>query len=92
MKPDIRVPSSEQTITPGIYKHYKGHYYEVFGVSCHSETLEQMVVYRALYEIEGRGIMSMWCRPLNMFLEEVTVEGEQVQRFTRVGDRSPPWF
>ncbi|MBI5817194.1 MAG: DUF1653 domain-containing protein [Candidatus Yonathbacteria bacterium] len=50
----------------GIYEHYKGKQYEVIGVTQHSETLEEMVVYRALYGAKG-----LWVRQLKMFMEEV---------------------
>ncbi len=66
-------------ITPGIYRHYKGNEYQVFGLAIHSETLEQLVMYRALY-----GDFGMWVRPLVMFSESVTVNGEEIQRFTLV--------
>ena len=54
------------TVKLGKYRHFKGMEYEVVGVARHSETLEEMVVYRALY---GEG--SLWVRPLSMFLEKV---------------------
>ena len=60
----------------GKYRHYKGNFYEVIGVARHSETLEEMVVYRALY---GEG--GLWVRPLAMFLETVTVDGREIPRF-----------
>ena len=64
----------------GKYKHYKGHEYEVIGVAKHSETLEDMVIYRALYGDKGT-----WARPLKMFSEEVVVDGKKVPRFERIG-------
>ena len=60
----------------GKYEHYKGKQYEVIGVAKHSETLEELVVYRALY-----GEHSLWVRPLNMFLETVEIEGKKIPRF-----------
>jgi hypothetical protein len=65
----------------GRYRHYKGNEYEVLGVAKHSETLEPLVVYKALY---GEG--GLWVRPLTMFLEEVNVSGELVPRFRYIGE------
>jgi cyclomaltodextrinase / maltogenic alpha-amylase / neopullulanase len=65
----------------GKYKHYKGNLYEVIGVARHSETLEEMVVYKALYIHEKFGKDSLWVRPLSMFLETVIVDGRKVPRF-----------
>lgn len=64
------------SIKPGIYQHYKGNKYQVIGEASHSETLEQLVVYRALY-----GAFGLWVRPKAMFLETVTVDGAEVPRF-----------
>lgn len=66
----------------GKYKHYKGSEYEVIGVARHSETHEELVVYRALYGDGG-----MWVRPLAMFTEEVEVNGEKIPRFTFMDKR-----
>lgn len=66
-------------ITPGTYRHYKGNNYEVLGVARHSETEEEMVVYRCLY-----GDHSLWVRPLAMFMETVQVDGCAVPRFARL--------
>ena len=63
-------------LTPGIYEHYKGKHYEVLGVARHSETSEELVVYRGL---SGDG--GLWTRPLEMFTELVEVNGERVPRF-----------
>lgn len=60
----------------GKYRHYKGKEYEVLGVAKHSETLEELVVYKALY---GEG--QIWVRPLKMFLDEVELEGKKFPRF-----------
>jgi hypothetical protein len=65
-------------IEPGIYRHFKGNRYEVIGVAKHSETLEDMVVYRALY---GEG--GLWTRPAAMWDELVQVDGGLVARFER---------
>jgi len=66
---------------PGRYRHYKGNEYEVIAIARHSETEEEMVVYRKLY-----GDCSLWVRPLAMFLEEVLVDGRKVSRFEWVGE------
>ena len=63
-------------ITPGVYHHYKGGLYEVIGVARHSETEEELVVYRPLYGERG-----LWVRPKAMFVETVLVQGVQVPRF-----------
>ncbi|OYU45874.1 MAG: hypothetical protein CFE44_05210 [Burkholderiales bacterium PBB4] len=64
---------------PGLYRHYKGGMYEVVDTVRHSETLEPMTLYRALYGAGG-----LWVRPAAMFLEEVTIEGVRQLRFTPV--------
>lgn len=68
-------------IKPGKYQHYKGNFYEVIGEGRHSETLEEMVVYRALYEDSQFGKNQIWVRPKNMFLEQVEYEGKLVPHF-----------
>ena len=68
----------------GKYKHYKGKYYEVLGIAKHSETLEDLVVYRTLYPNK---LSTLWVRPLAMFQGKVIVDGEEVERFTYVGDK-----
>jgi hypothetical protein len=63
-------------ITPGRYRHYKGNEYTVLGIARHSETLEELVVYRQEY-----GDRSLWVRPAAMFAETVEVNGQTVPRF-----------
>ncbi len=65
----------------GKYQHYKGPLYEVIDIARHSETEEEMVVYRTLY-----GDHSLWVRPLSMFSETVEFEGKKVKRFTYIGE------
>jgi hypothetical protein len=69
-------------IKPGIYKHSKkGNLYRVHFVAKHSETLEDMVVYEALYDNE---MSKFWVRPAKMWFEEVEVKGKRVPRFVSV--------
>ena len=65
----------------GIYKHFKRNKYELLGIAKHSETLEEMVVYKALYGDGG-----IWVRPISMWDEEVEFEGKIVKRFTYCGE------
>lgn len=69
----------ESTPKPGIFRHFKGNEYELLSVARHSETLEPMVVYRALYGERG-----IWVRPLAMWAEPVVREGYVGPRFTFV--------
>lgn len=69
------------TIRLGKYRHFKGNEYEVVALATHSETMEEMVVYKALY---GEG--GYWVRPADMFLERVTREGKTFPRFTYIGE------
>ncbi|MBK6908721.1 MAG: DUF1653 domain-containing protein [Rhodocyclaceae bacterium] len=66
---------------PGRYRHYKGKEYQVLDTVRHSETLAPMTLYRALYGEQG-----LWVRPAAMFTEIVTINGQAVPRFLRVGD------
>lgn len=68
-------------VKPGKYRHYKGKFYEVVGVARHSETFEELVVYRAPFESKEFGTNALWVRPKAMFLEEVSVNGKKVPRF-----------
>ena len=65
-----------QTVTQGIYRHYKGNLYQVLHTAQHSETEELLVVYRCLY-----GEYDVWVRPLTMFTETVEFDGKEIPRF-----------
>ena len=60
----------------GLYEHYKGLKYEVIGICKHSETLEELVVYRTLY-----ADYRLWVRPYDMFMGKVNIEGKEIDRF-----------
>jgi hypothetical protein len=66
-------------VRPGRYRHYKGNDYTVLGVARHSETLEELVVYRQEYGARG-----LWARPAVMFTETVEINGQPVPRFRAV--------
>lgn len=76
------------SVKVGTYRHYKGKQYRVLGVARHSETLEPLVIYQALYDSEEYGPHALWARPLPMFLEQVHVDGRSLPRFTYVDDMS----
>jgi hypothetical protein len=81
----MQQPSALPPVTPipiGRYRHYKGNEYEVIGVARHSETLEELVVYRASYGDHG-----LWVRPRAMFEEMIEVNGQRVPRFEYVGSK-----
>ena len=74
--------SNNENFKIGMYEHFKGKQYRVLGVAKHSETLEDMVVYEALYDNE---LGKLWVRPLGMFLEHVEKEGYSGPRFRHIG-------
>lgn len=78
---DKKLPPLIQT-PPGMYRHYKGNLYEVIDTVRHSETLEPMTLYRALYGDRG-----LWVRPAAMFGEEVVVDGVVRVRFAKVSSQ-----
>lgn len=78
---DIKLSPEAKSLKLGLYEHYKGNKYQVLGVAIHSKTLEELVVYKALY---GEGLT--WVRPLKMFLETVEVDGEVKPRFRYLGE------
>ncbi len=72
-----------ETVQCGKYRHFKGNEYEVLGTATHSETLEELVVYRALY---GEG--KLWVRPVSMWNETVEKDGKTVKRFEFIGNNT----
>lgn len=70
-----------ESIKPGRYRHFKGKEYEVLGVARHSETEEELVVYRVLY-----GDFGLWVRPVSMWNETVERDGKTFRRFTYIGE------
>ncbi len=76
------------SIKTGIYRHYKGQLYEVLGIANHSETLEPLVVYQALYDSKDFGTNALWVRPLSLFTEMVNVDGKDQPRFEFVPEAS----
>ena len=69
------------TIKKGKYKHYKGQFYEVIDIVQHSEDESYLVLYRPLY---GEG--KLWVRPFNMFVEKVSINNEEFERFAFVSE------
>ena len=70
-----------ETIKPGRYRHFKGKEYEVLYIATHSETPEEMVVYRALYGERG-----VWVRPASMWNDVIERDGKTYRRFTYIGE------
>lgn len=71
---------AKTTLLPGIYRHFKGQLYEVLGTVRHSESLEELILYKALYK---NRTSALWVRPAEMFVEKVTVDGKTVARFEK---------
>ena len=69
-------PAAKSITVSSIYEHYKGLRYKILGIARHSETLEELIVYQALY---GEG--GVWVRPVAMFIETVSVDGRVIPRF-----------
>ncbi|GLQ30786.1 DUF1653 domain-containing protein [Litoribrevibacter albus] len=78
---ELPLTNGSHKVEPGLYQHYKGPQYRVFGTAQHSETEEWLVVYQALYGEQG-----FWVRPLDMFTETITINGETKPRFQKIGD------
>jgi len=73
-----------QSLLRGRYRHYKGKEYTVLGVAHHSETLEELVVYRAEYNTKDFGSKALWVRPRAMFEEKIVIDGEEKDRFIAI--------
>ncbi len=73
---------SESIVRPGRYRHYKNRDYIVIGVAKHSETNEELVVYRTDY-----GDFSLWVRPKSMFTEHVLIDAQMAPRFRYIGEK-----
>lgn len=73
--------SAAKALRKGIYRHFKGNLYQLVDQARHSETLEEYVVYRALY---GEG--GLWVRPLSMFGEQIERDGRLIARFEFIGE------
>ncbi len=72
----------------GMYKHYKGHIYNVLYIGKHTETLEDMVIYQAINAenaCEKSSVDTIWVRPLSMFSEILRIDGKPVPRFQYIG-------
>ncbi|WP_027478052.1 DUF1653 domain-containing protein [Curvibacter gracilis] len=85
MPDDSDLPELSPRVPPGLYRHYRGGLYRVIDTVRHSETLEPLTLYQALYGQQG-----LWVRPAAMFLEALEIEGRRVQRFTPVADAERP--
>lgn len=77
----LKVTDIMEEIKKGRYRHFKGNEYRIIGFGKHSETLETMVIYKALY---GEG--EIWLRPISMWNEEITRDGKTFKRFTYIGE------
>lgn len=72
---------STEIVKNGLYRHYKNKMYRALDIVRHSETLEEMVLYQALYENE---LGKLWVRPKAMFLEDIEIDGKMRPRFEKV--------
>ncbi|MBI4239475.1 DUF1653 domain-containing protein [Candidatus Uhrbacteria bacterium] len=75
-----------QEVEIGKYRHYKGGFVEVLGIAHHSESIEEFVVYKTLYENRTFGMGSIWIRPKSMFLENIIVAEKVTPRFEYVSE------
>jgi hypothetical protein len=80
----VKMPSMQELVLDGFYRHYKGKMYCVRGVVRHSETLEEMVYYECLYEND---LGKLWVRPKSLFLSQVEIEGVMKPRFEYISSK-----
>lgn len=73
-------------VKPGKYRHYKGNMYVVIGNAKHSDTLDDLVVYKALYGSKEFGEGMLWVKPAELFTDKVEIEGKTVPRFKYIGE------
>ena len=78
------IDHGDGSVPLGYYQHYKGQHYQLLAIAIHSEEQQPYAVYRALY-----GDFGLWVRPLAMFTETVSIQGEDVARFQFVGTERP---
>ena len=74
----------QNPLQKGLYRHFKGNIYEVIDTARHAETEQDMVIYRALY-----GDFGLWVRPIDLFTEEVVLNGNKIPRFQLIEPREP---
>ena len=80
---DLKLEAQKITQVPtgAVFEHYSGKRYKILGVGRHSETLGLCVIYQSLYDCPTFGADAVWIRPLDMFLETVTINGKEQPRF-----------
>ena len=82
MEPLPPLTKEAKSFKKGIYEHFKGMRYQVLDIARHSETLEEDVVYKQLY-----GTGDTWIRPLQMFIETVSISGKEIPRFRFISEK-----
>ena len=80
------IEQMNNSIVGQIFRHYKGKEYLAYGVCKHTETFQELVVYRSLYKSEHPGIddYQVWTRPKDMFFSKMIIDGEEMDRFTQI--------
>ena len=75
-----------KNIKVGKYRHYKGKYYKVVGVARHSDTLQEFVIYRALYDSREFGKKAWWVKPVSLFTKKIKYKNKRVPRFKYISE------